>query len=113
MGHQFRDIRGLVADALQVGDHPQRGGDGAQVLGHRLLAQQQIHTAAFDLPFQLVDLPLQGGHLLLGMVGHALQSLGRQGNGLFAQAAHGDQLPVELFQLIVKFVAHQPNLPVM
>ena len=35
------DIAGLVGNALDIGDHLQRGGNLAQVTGHRLLAQKQ------------------------------------------------------------------------
>ena len=83
-------------------------------MGHRLLPQQKLHTKALDVPLLLVDLLLQlSGPLpqppVPGEIG-----LGRVGDGLLAQGAHGDQRLAELLQLFVKTVSHgYPNLPVM
>ena len=37
----FRNIRGLIADALHIGDHLKGGGDEPKVGGHRLLLKKQ------------------------------------------------------------------------
>ena len=58
-----RDVRGLVADALQIGDHFQGRGDRAQVARNGLLLQQELHTQALDLALLMVDLALQRGRL--------------------------------------------------
>ena len=113
MGDQLRDVIGLVADALHVGDHLQRGGDLPQVAGHRLLVQQKAQAQVLNVPLLAVDVTLQPRHLS-GQGRVALrQGLGRHGDGLLTQSAHLDQLPVELGQLLVKLASHHPNLPVM
>ena len=38
------DILRLIADALHIGDHFQRGADLPQIPGHRLLLQQQLQA---------------------------------------------------------------------
>lgn len=107
------DVCGLVADALHVRDHLQGGGDGAQIPGHRLLLEQQLHTQAFDVPLLLVDVPLRGQHGLPQAGIAVQQGLGRAGDDLLAQGTHGDKFYVEPLQLCFKFDSHYPNLPVM
>ena len=109
-----RDVRGLVADALQVGDHFQGGGDRAQVARDRLLLQQELHTQALDLALLMVDLALQRGRLFGALlVRFIFQRVHGGGDRVLAQRAHFNQFPVEQLQLLVKADAHQPNLPVM
>ena len=45
MRDDLGDIRGVVAHALDIGDHLHGGGNVAQIARHRLLAQQQGHAA--------------------------------------------------------------------
>ena len=107
------DIRRLIPDALHVGDHLQRRGHHAQIPGHRLLLQKQLHTQAFNLPLLLVNLPLNGD----GLSGHFVivlqKGLDARRDGLLALGPHPRQLQVQPLQLLVKSAPHQPNLPVM
>ena len=60
--HQFRNIAGLVADTLHIRYHFQGCTDLAQIRSHRLLAQQQLQAAVFDLVFACVDLAVPRNH---------------------------------------------------
>ena len=60
---QLRDVGGLVADALQVRDHFQGGGDAPQVGGHGLLLEQELGAEGLDLPLHVVHFPVQGEDL--------------------------------------------------
>ena len=107
-----RDVRGLVADALQIGDHFQGRGDRAQVARNGLLLQQELHTQALDLALLVVA--LQRGRLFGALlVRFIFQRVHGSGDRVLAQRAHFNQFPVEQLQLLVKADAHQPNLPVM
>ena len=55
----LRDILRLIADALHIGNHFQRGGDLPQIPRHRLLLQQQLQAQVLDFPLLLVDLAVQ------------------------------------------------------
>ena len=107
------DVRGLIADALHVGDHLQGRRNGTQVTGHRLLLQQQLHAQVFNVPLLLIDLPLgrHGGFPKIVVL--IQQGLGGGGDTLLAQSTHPDELYIQLLQLFVEFVPHYPNLPVM
>ena len=113
--------RGLVPNALQVGNHLQRRGDLPQISGHGLLLQEQPHAQAFNLPLFLVNLQLNGLYLFGQLHVVFQQGLGHRGDGVLAQGAGGDQRHIELLQLLVKFRSHiparsflyQPNRPVM
>ena len=100
------DHEGLVADALQVGNHLQRRGNLAEVGRNGLLLQQQAQAHGFDVAFDAVDTVVHRRNAVFGhtvFVGHALE---RQGNGFLAHRAHLDELLVELFQLFVVQIAH-------
>ena len=109
----LRNVRCLVADALHVGDHLQRGRDGAQIPSHRLLLEQQLHAQVLDVPLFLIDLPLGGGRALPQGVISVQQGLGGGGDGLLTQGPHFDQFHIQLLQLLIESVPHYPNLPVM
>ena len=105
-GDDLRDVRGLIADALHVGDHLERGGDLPQIAGDGLLLQKQLQAQGLDRALLLVRLLLElphGGrerHILL------LQGLCGQADGLRAGCAHLGQLLVEGGELLVKFTSH-------
>ena len=108
------DIRGLVADALHVGDHPQGGRHRSQVPGHRLLAQQKLHALPLDIPLLVVNLLFQAAGLPAQLLIVFQKRLGGHRNGLLTQRAQLNQFHVQLLQLFVKAVSHaQPNLPVI
>ena len=54
--HNLRNVGSLVGNALNVGDHLERGGYLAQVRSHRLLAQNQGQAAVLHIMFHGVDL---------------------------------------------------------
>ena len=109
----FRDIRRLVADALHVGNHLQRGGDLPQIPRHGLLVQQQAHAHVFYHALFLVYLFVQFNRLPgQGGVGFE-QAVYRACDRLLAEGAHGRQLIVHLLHLGCKLIAHYPNLPVI
>ena len=110
---RLRDVGGLVADALHVGNHLQRRGDDPQIAGHGLLLQEELHAQALDVPLLVVDADLQGvdiGGLDRPPLG---QRPGHQADGLLAESAHSNELHVELAQLLIESRPHYPNLPVM
>ena len=51
------DVHGVVAHALEVGDHAQRRDEHPQVAGDRLLAGQQVEGPRLDLAVERVDAP--------------------------------------------------------
>ena len=57
--NNLRNILRLVAYALHVRDHLQRGGDLAQVARHGLLLQQQLQAERLDGALLLVDLRVE------------------------------------------------------
>ena len=109
-----RDVRGLVADALQIGDHFQGRGDRAQVARNGLLLQQELHAQALDLALLVVDLALEGRGLLRALfVCFVFQRVHGGGDCILTQRTHFNELSIEQLQLLVKPDPHQPNLPVM
>ena len=65
VGHDFSDVGGLIADALHIRDHFQRGGNLPQVARDRLLMQQSASGRAASISlFLLVDFLVGGDHLL-------------------------------------------------
>ena len=111
--HDLGDVVGLIADALHIRDHLQRGGNTPQVAGHRLLVQQQPQAQVFNVPLLPVDVPIQRRHLLRQRLVPRGQRPGGQRDYPLTQRAHLDELPVQLGQLLVKTAPHYPNLPVM
>jgi hypothetical protein len=55
---------GVVAHPLQVGHHPQRGDQHAQVAGDRLLARQQVEAPGLGVAVEAVHLLVVGDHRL-------------------------------------------------
>ena len=107
------DVLGLIADALHVRDHLERRGDLAQVARDRLLLKQQLEAEVLDVALLPVDLAVERRDPR----GKTLVVFGQRTAGerddLLAQRAHFDHFVIELRELLVKFVSHQPNLPVM
>ena len=107
------DVGGLIADALHVRDHLERGGDLPQVARDGLLLQKKLQAERFDAALLLVGLLLQFcdrrglRHVLL------LERLRGQTDRAGAGRAHFGQLLIERCELLVKFASHYPNLPVM
>ena len=100
------DLRGLVADALQV-DH--RLGDAdhqTQVGGRRLATREDAQARLVDVALHLVGLLIDLAHLL----GQARVGLDQRGDRvvdlLLHQAAHGQQVAAHLFQLGVELLGN-------
>ena len=111
--NDFSNLLRLVANALHVCDHFQRGGNLAQIPRHRLLLQQQLHAAVFNVPLHLVNAAGRGGHFLRQGQVALRQRLGCLSNGFFTHGAHFDQFFVQKRKLLVKPASHHPNLPVI
>ena len=56
MQRDLGNVAGLIGDALNVGDHLERGGHLAQIARDRLLAQEQRQAAVLDFMLGRVDL---------------------------------------------------------
>ena len=88
-------------------------GDLAQVARDRLLLKQQLEAEVFDVALLPVDLAVERRDPR----GKTLVVFGQRTAGerddLLAQRTHFDHFVIELRELLVKFVSHQPNLPVM
>ena len=107
------DVGRLVADALHIGDHFQRGGNLPQVARHRLLLQKELEAERLDAVLHAVDLAVERHDLFRhGKVARG-NRLARKGNDLFTKRAHLRQLAAEQRKLLVKSASHYPNLPVM
>ena len=86
MRDDLRDIRSVVAHALDIGDHLHGGGNVAQIARYRLLTQQQSHAAVLNAPLHVVDavIPLHdllGGYGVGGAHESAAESIGEGGQG--------------------------------
>ena len=79
----------------------------------KLLLQQQLQAERLDLALLAVDLAVERRDLFGQTAVGGAECLGGLGDGLLAQRAHFDQLPVEQRELLVKSTSHQPNLPVI
>ena len=88
MGHDLRDVGGVVADALHVRHYFHGCGDKAQVAGHRLLAEQQGHAAVLDVPFHPVDLRVALDDLLCPLGVSRAEGLQRVLHRVGGQLAH-------------------------
>ncbi len=101
-----RDVQRLVADSLHVGYHLQRGGDEAQVAGHRLLLEQQLEADGLYLALLLVYLVLQVAHARAGV-----RSLSMTLRAVMAMAS-SQRAPMAISswlskrELLVEFYAH-------
>ena len=103
--HAWDDLHNvlrLIADALHVRDHFQRGGNGAQVPRHRLLTQQQTHTNRLNGAFLLVDLCTDLGDLFPKRFVIGNQRLRSQRNDLLAQRTHFRQFLIQQQKLLFK-----------
>ena len=109
----LRNVRSLIPNAFHVGDHFQGGGDGPQIPGHRLLLQKQLQAQMLNGPLHFINFAV----VCYGGLCHVPVALGGRihccSDRSLAQAPHGNEIRVQLFQLLVKAIAHHPNLPVM
>ena len=107
------DVDGLIANALEVGVDADDGEDEAEVNGHGLLHGEEIEGHLVDLALEAVDGGLGAeDELADGEVAGAI-GLDRTLDGLLGHASHDEQFFLEVVEVLVKFDAHQPNLPVM
>ena len=100
------DVDREVAHPLELADHPQRGDDGAQVAGDRLLQRQQQERRVLDPLAGPVDLDVRADHLLgdLGVAGE--QRLGRKPDGDLDAAADGGEVVEDAVELFVECLSH-------
>ncbi|MCY1370816.1 hypothetical protein D9M69_579240 [compost metagenome] len=95
------DFGRLVAYALEVGDHLDGGHDGAQVVGGRLAAHDQMAARIVQRHFELVD-DIVFAHHAVGALGiadaearHRIEELG------FNDAAHQGHFRADRFEFVV------------
>ena len=100
------DVEGLVAYALHVRYHLQRGGDEAQVARDGLLLQKELEAERLNLALLLVYLILEVADALGERPVVVHDGARGGGDGLLAERAHGDKLVVEQGELLVEFYAH-------
>ena len=99
---------GEVAHPLEVGAHPHRGDDDAQVGGDRLLAGEQVDGQRVELSRMRVEL-LVGLDDRLGQVDVGVEQGGRgPGHGRAGQPGHLDELVGDGVEVLVERVAHGP-----
>ncbi|MPN10218.1 hypothetical protein SDC9_157513 [bioreactor metagenome] len=96
------NIRRSIANALDVGDHFQRGGNGAQITRHRLLTQQQGQAAALNFALHVVHFAVALHHRRGKRKVVALKGPHRIVDGFHGKRAHFDQACHQLFQFCVK-----------
>ena len=115
-------VLGEVADPLQIGRHPHRADDLAQIDRHRLAAGDRQHRALLDQMLQTVDVGIGGDDALAEADVAADQRIDGFGDHALDQAAHlGDQagqfleIAVERFRGMFRshVLSPQPNRPVM
>ena len=85
----------MVADALDVGDHFERGRDEAKVACDRLLLKQQFQAQTFNVLFHLVNLIIRLPNRLCLLHVSILKRHSRLINGNLAQFSHMSQLLIE------------------
>jgi hypothetical protein len=106
------DIAAVIADALDLGDDFQAGGDETQVRGRGRVEGQQIHAELIELELPFIQLAIQLVDAL-GLGGGPLgQRLDGQLDHVFCDAGHRHDAVAQVLEFRVE-VAHQPNLPVM
>ena len=101
-GDDLHNVLRLIADALHVRDHFQRGGNGAQVPRHRLLTQKQTHTNRLNGALLLVDLCADLGDLFPKRFVIGNQRLRGKRDDLLAQRAHFRQFLIQQQKLLFK-----------
>ena len=110
------DVRGEVADALEVGDDLEGGGDEAQVARRGLAQGEQLEREVVDLDVEPVDRVValdrdaRERAIALGEAAHRLGDL------ILDEPAHLQQARAELAELAlvgsIGVQRHQPNRPV-
>jgi hypothetical protein len=98
----LRDVDGEVADPLEVGVDLQRGDDGPEIDGHRLVERQQREAAVVDLDVQRVHRLVADEHAIEQVAIAFDQSLDRQAHLLLREPAHFEQPRLELFELLLE-----------
>ena len=102
----LRNVLGLIADALHVRDHLQRGRDLAQVARDRLLLEQELEAQRLDVALLLVDLGIERRDALRQLRIRLREGLGCERDDLLAQCAHLDHLLVQERELFIKPASH-------
>ena len=103
------DICRLVADTLHIRHHFQGRGNPAEIPGHRLLMENQLHTKTLDVTLLTVDDGVILHNFLCQLQIAVCQSFCSIGNGLFAQTAHSDHLCMQLGKLLLIKISHSIN----
>ena len=96
------DVDRQIADALEIGVDLDRGHDGPQIGGHRLVERQQLEAAIVQLDVEIVD------RLVAGQ--HGLQRLGvalddrhdGDAHPFLGQAAHCQQPLLQRLELLLE-----------
>ncbi len=91
------DVAGVVADALEVDDDVEHGGDGAQVRRHGLLQREQVQTVGLDEHVEVVDVVVGPQDLVRQLDVRTRQRVDGSCDGLFDQAAHAQHVLLRLF----------------
>ncbi len=107
------DVDGLVADALEIGVDADDREDEAKVDGHGLLHGEEVERHLVDLALEAVDRRLGAEDELADAEVAGAVGLDGALDGLLGHAGHDEQLFLEVVEILMKFDAHQPNLPVM
>ena len=103
------DICCLIADTLHIRHHFQGRGNPAEISCHRLLMENQFHTKTLDVTLLTVDDGVVLHDFLRQPQIAVCQRLCSIGNGLFAQAAHGNHLCMQLGKLLLIKISHSIN----
>ncbi len=116
---RLRDVDRVVADALQIVGDLGRGDQQAEVSRHGLLSGEQIDHSLLDLELEGVDGAITGDHAGGELAVATQQRVERAAQGILGLARHGQELGLQLRQLVVEVAvgrrgggAH-PNRPVM
>ncbi len=102
----LRNIDGVVADALEIGDDLQGAGDGAQFACDRLLFPDQLDARGFDTAPRVVDLVVAGDHARGEGAVAALESVGGRPDRIEGQGAETYDIEPSIVQCLVVSGAH-------
>jgi hypothetical protein len=116
-GTHFADancnVDGLVAYALEVSVDADDRETKAQVDGHGLLHGEKVEGQLVYLALETVDGWLGAEDQFADAEVACAVSLDGALNGLLGHACHDEKTLFEIVEALMKFDAHQPNLPVM
>ena len=109
----FGYIGRLIAYPLHIRYHFKCRRYFPEILCHRLLFKQQLHTKTLYFAFLFVYFRVNRKNLF----GQSRIVFGQRSYGkrycLLAHTAHCNQLVVQIFKLLVEMCSHYPNLPVI